>query len=117
MSIANDNCSLSSWRGAPLMCYHGLTLAAQHISDCSKCITTVLYSIGLSFCVCLADVLAALCCWIRVGESSLAVVHSYAFLWAFSLGRLHKRFLCDRNCVYSAAYINALGLFEMFCLF
>ena len=86
MSIANDNCSWSSWRGAPLMRYHGMTLAAQHISDGSKCITTVLYSIRLSFCICLADVLAALCCWIRVGECSLAVVHSYDFLWAFSSG-------------------------------
>ena len=87
MSIANDNCSWSSWRGAPLMCYHGLTLAAQHIFP-MVVNASPLFSIAFvpPFCVCLADVLAALCCWIRVGECSLAVVHSYDFLWAFSSG-------------------------------
>ena len=91
MSIANDNCSWSSWRGAPLMRYHGLTLAAQHMSDGSKSITTVLYNTRLSFCVCLADVLAALCCWICVGQCSLAVVHSYVFAVGIFLGGFKKQ--------------------------
>ena len=54
ISIANDNYSWLSWPGAALMFYHGLTLAAPRSFDCSKFVTTVLNSIRLSFCVCLA---------------------------------------------------------------
>ena len=37
-----------------LMVHHGLTLAALRSLDCSNFVTTVLNSICLSFCVCLA---------------------------------------------------------------
>ena len=43
--------------------------------------------IALNFFVaCFANVQAVLCCWILVGESSLAVVHLHACLWGFPSG-------------------------------
>ena len=62
-----------------------VTVAAHNISDCSECTTKFFIALGF-FVGCFADVQAALCCWILVGELSLAVVDSHACLWGFPSG-------------------------------
>ena len=68
-----------------------VTAAADNMFDSVECTTNVLHSIG--FMVCLAAVQADFCCWILLGESSLAVVHLHACLWGFPRVRLGFRLL------------------------
>ena len=62
-----------------------MTVAAHNMFDFNECTTNVLHS-TVFIVACFADVQAVLCCWILVGESSLAVVHSHACLWGFPSG-------------------------------